>query len=68
MEQEERILTPNGYQDFFAKLIKKIPVSVESVHSSCSMTVKYNAERFRDRYFILQVILRNDPKKKRPII
>merc|ERR1719348_126550 len=32
---------PNGYRDFFVKLVKKIPVSVENVRFSCSMiTVK----------------------------
>ena len=30
---------PNGYRDFFAKLVKKIPVSVESVRFSCSMSL-----------------------------
>ena len=28
----------NGYRDFFAKLARKIPVSVESVRSSCSIS------------------------------
>jgi len=38
-EQEERIQDPNGYRDFFAKLVKKnLGISVESVLFFCSIT------------------------------
>ena len=35
-------MNPDGYRNSLAKLAKKIPVSVESVRFSCSMSVSYH--------------------------